>query len=52
MWRLGSRPTIELFKAYTNIKVVCMYFHSETQNTGAGIEKRATAAAAGVSLSN
>ena len=24
MWRLGSGPTIELFKAYQNVKAVCI----------------------------
>jgi hypothetical protein len=42
-WRLGSGSTIELFKAYKNIKAVYMcVFHLVTQNTGEGKEECTT----------
>jgi hypothetical protein len=34
MWRLGSGPEVALFKAYQNIKAVCVSFIWEPRTLG------------------
>ena len=40
-WRFESGPTIELFKAYLNIRLCICVFHLGIQNIGAGSKELA-----------